>query len=154
MSDVGVKLNWAGGLSFTGTNAGRLETVIDSKGQAGASPVELLLEALGACSAIDVVVILNKQKTPPERMEISVEGDRHTPEPKYITGVTMRFDVWGGGIKPEKLERAINLSIGKYCSVYHSLRPDMKLHTEYRIHTPGAEAAGEYRKVRLVFNED
>ena len=50
MSDLTVKLNWNGGLRFTGVNAGGIETAIDGDSQSGASPVELLLEALGACA--------------------------------------------------------------------------------------------------------
>ncbi len=150
MSDVTVKLNWHGGLKFTAVNAGGMETVLDGNKETGASPVELLVEALGACAAIDVVVILEKQKTPAERLELSLAGTRHSPEPRYLTDVQIRFDVWGDGLKPEKLARAISLSIGKYCSVYHSLRPDLKLQSEFRIHPPGAEAAGVYQPVEMA----
>ena len=144
MSDVAVKLNWNGGMKFTGLNATGFETIIDGDRQSGANPVEILLEALGACTAIDIVVILEKQKTPAERMEVTLEGNRHSSDPRYYTNVRLRFDLWGHGIKQEKLERAINLSIGKYCSVYHSLRADLKLQTEYRIHAPNQDATGEY----------
>src|SRR5215510_966046 len=150
MSDTKVKLNWESGSRFTGVNAGGLETVIDGDRQSGASPVELLLEALGACSAIDVVSILGKMRTPAAKLEVTLEADRHTPEPRYLTSVRMLFDVWGEGIKPDKLDRAINLSIGKYCSVYHSLRGDMKLQPQFRIHAPGAEASGEYKAVVMA----
>jgi putative redox protein len=144
MSDVTVKLTWNGGLKFTGVSAGGIETALDGDKQSGASPVEILLKALGACAAIDVVVILDKQKTPVQRLEITLEGDRHQPEPRYFTAVRLCFDVWGDGIKPDKLERAIRLSIGKYCSVYHSLRRDLTLTPAYRIHAPNADAAGNY----------
>jgi len=147
MSDVNVKLTWSGGLKFAGINAGGIETAIDGDKASGASPVEILLEALGACAAIDVVVILDKQKTPAQRLEITLEGERHRAEPRYFTDVRLRFDLWGEGIKPDKLERAINLSIGKYCSVYHSLRRDLAVRPEYRIHAPNAEATGEYAVV-------
>jgi putative redox protein len=64
MSDLTVKLNWNGGLRFTGLNAGGIETAIDGDSQSGASPVELLLEALGACVSVDVVLIMEKMRTP------------------------------------------------------------------------------------------
>jgi putative redox protein len=149
MSDVTVKLNWNGGLKFTGINAGRIETVIDGNHADGASPVELLLEALGACSAVDVVVIMEKVRTPLQRLEVVVDGDRRSSEPRYFENVRVKFDAWGEGISPDKLQRAINLSIGKYCSVYHSLRTDLKLQAQYRIHAPEAEAAGEYEIVEM-----
>src|SRR5262245_44761276 len=150
MSDLTVKLNWNGGLKFTGVNAGGLETAIDSDKQSGASPVELLLEALGACASVDVVVILEKSRTPATKFEVTLDGDRHTPEPRYLTEVRMLFDVWGEGIKPDKLARAINLSIGKYCSVYHSLRDDLKVRPQFRIHASGADASGDYQSVEMA----
>lgn len=149
MSDVTVKLNWNGGLKFTGINAGRIETVIDGNHVDGASPVELLLEAVGACSAVDVVVIMEKVRTPLERLEVIVDGDRRQTEPRYFQSVQIKFDAWGDGVNPEKLARAINLSIGKYCSVYHSLRTDLKLQAEYRIHAATADASGDYEIVEM-----
>src|SRR5215470_15729631 len=145
MSDLTVKLNWNGGMVFTGENAGALVTAIDGDKQLGPSPVELLLEALGACVSVDVVVILEKSRTPATKFEVTLEGDRHSPEPRYLTEVRLLFDVWGEGIKPDKLARAINLSIGKYCSVYHSLRNDLIVQPQFRIHAIGAEASGEYQ---------
>jgi putative redox protein len=150
MSDLTVKLYWNGGLSFSGESAGGFETVIDGDKQSGASPVDLLLEALGACVSVDVVVILEKSRTPATKFEVTLEGDRHSPEPRYLTGVLMLFDVWGDAINPDKLVRAINLSIAKYCSVYHSLRGDLKLQPRFRIHTTGAEAAGNYQAVEMA----
>lgn len=149
MSDVTVKLNWNGGLKFTGINAGRIETVIDGDHVDGASPVELLLEALGACSAVDVVVIMEKVKTPVQRLEVVLDGDRRSSEPRYFESVRIKFDAWGEGISPEKLARAINLSIGKYCSVYHSLRTDLKLLAQFRIHAAETEASGDYQTVEM-----
>ena len=58
MNDLAVKLKWNGGSRFTGVNAGGIETAIDADKQSGASPAELLLEALGACASADVVSIL------------------------------------------------------------------------------------------------
>jgi putative redox protein len=150
MSDLTAKLSWDGGLRFTGVNAGGIETGIDGDKQSGASPVELLLEALGACSSVDVVTILEKVRTPATKFEVTLEADRNQTEPRYLTGAKMMFDVWGDGIAPDKLVRAINLSISKYCSVYHSLRDDMKLQPLYRIHATGAEASGDYQVVEMA----
>jgi putative redox protein len=145
MSDVTVKLNWDGGSKFTGVNVNGDKTVIDGDRKDGPNPVEVLLEALGACTAVDVVIIMGKVRTPLQRLEVTLEGNRHSPEPRYFTDVRVLFDAWGESVKPEKLSRAIKLSLEKYCSVYHSLRPDLILQTAFRIHAPGAEAAGEYR---------
>ncbi|MGE0103100.1 MAG: OsmC family protein [Blastocatellales bacterium] len=149
MSDVKIRMNWDGGLKFTGLTANGHETRIDGDKEAGPTPMELLLEAIGSCSAIDVVVIMEKVRTPLQKLEISLEGNRHNPEPRYYTDVRMNFDAWGEGINHDKLERAINLSIVKYCSVFHSLRPDTKFEVGFRVHESGAEAAGDYRPVGL-----
>jgi len=150
MSDLTVKLNWNGGLRFTGVNAGGIETAIDGDSKSGASPVELLLEALGACVSVDVVLILKKMRAPALKVEVTLEADRHRKEPRYLTTAQMSFDVWGDGVTPDKLIRAINLSISKYCSVYHSLRDDLKLQSQFRIHATGAQASGDYLVVEMA----
>ena len=81
-----------------------------------------------------MVSILEKMRTPAAKFEVTLDADRHRTEPRYLTGARMLFDVWGDGITPDKLVRAINLSISKYCSVYHSLRDDLKLRPQFRIH--------------------
>ena len=150
MSDLTVKLNWNGELKFTGVNAGRIETAIDGGSKSGASPVELLLEALGACVSVNVVLILEKMRTPASKVEVTLEADRRQTEPRYLTNARISFDVWGEGVTPDKLIRAINLSISKYCSVYHSLRDDLKLQSLFRIHATGAETSGDYQVVEMA----
>jgi putative redox protein len=147
MSDVSVKLTRIEGMKFTGVNSAGHETITDGEKKTAASPVEMLLESLGGCTGSDIVLILDKMRTPAERLEIAIEGDRRQTEPRYFTDLRLRFDVWGGEIDPEKMARAVRLSLEKYCSVFHSLRADLKTTAEFRIHAPGAEAAGEYRIV-------
>jgi putative redox protein len=153
MSDVTTKVVWTGEQRFTATNADGLETVIDGKRQVGPSPVEVLVEALGACTAVDVVLIMEKVRTPLSRLEVTLVGDRHSSEPRYLLSARVRFDLWGEGLKPTQVERAISLSFDKYCSVYHSLRPDLKARAEYRLHGTGAVASGEYQAVGLAVRD-
>ena len=153
MSDMTAKLVWTGDQTFTATNSAGLETRIDGTHYNAASPVEVLLEALGSCAAIDVVIILEKMRTPATRLEVTLEADRHSPEPRYLTRVRLLFDVWGDGIRNDKLSRAIDLAITRYCSVYHSLRKDLVLLAQYRIHLAQAEGAGEYVTVTLETEE-
>ena len=149
MSDMTAKLIWQNRLAFKGISQTGHETIIDGNRQTAASPMDLLLEAVGSCSAIDVVMILDKQRTPLSRFEISLESDRHSPEPRYYTAIRVRFDLWGDGLKPDKVARAISLSLAKYCSVFHSLRKDLQLTPEFRIHAADAEAAGEYQAAQI-----
>ena len=149
MSDVTVKLNWTGGQAFTAVNSAGIETVMDGNRQAGASPVEILMEALGACSAIDVVVIMEKVRTPLQKLEVVVDADRRPTEPRYVENVRIAFDAWGDGVNYDKLARAINLSIGKYCSVFHLLRTDLKLIAKFRVHSSDSTASGDYQEVEM-----
>lgn len=149
MGDVTVKLNWTGGLAFSAVNSTGIETVLDGNRQAGASPVEIMIEALGACSAIDVVVIMEKVKTPLQKLEVVVEAERRATEPRYVESAQIAFDAWGEGINTDKLARAINLSIGKYCSVFHSLRTDLKLVAKFRVHAADAAVSGDYQEVEM-----
>ncbi|MFN0123154.1 MAG: OsmC family protein [Blastocatellia bacterium] len=149
MAEITATLRWQGGLHFTGMNQAGLHTSLDGNRTHGASPMDLLLEAVGACAAIDVVIILEKQRMPPVKFEISLTGARHMPEPGYFTEVTANFDLWGEGLGGDKVARAIALSFAKYCSVFHSLRKDLALTAQYRLHASGAAAAGEYHKVVL-----
>jgi putative redox protein len=144
------KLIWKSELNFTGQNAKGLTTPIDGNTESGPSPMELLLEAVGGCSAIDVVLILQKMREPFDRLEVTLEGGRNGTEPKYFTAITVYFDVWGDGISNDKVARAINLSFAKYCSVFHSLRQDLQLAAQFRIHAAQAEAAGEYKIVEIT----
>lgn len=149
MADVATSIVWEGGLKFTGKNAKGHTTAFDGKTLDAASPVEILLEALGACTAVDIVIVLEKRRTPAARIEVTLEGDRHSPEPRYFTAVRPRFDIWGDGIKPTAIAQALRLSFTKYCSVYHSLRNDLVLQPTFRVHAAGAEAAGEYTVLEM-----
>lgn len=109
-----------------------------------------MLEASGSCTTTDVVSILEKVREPLARLEITLEADRHSPEPRYLTAVRVRFDVWGDGLNPDKVRRAIGLSSARYCSVYYSLRPDLKLRPEFRLHDSGQKGAGQYQPVEMA----
>ena len=148
MNQVEAKVIWKGSMRFAGANGQNGETIIDGNREVGPTPLELLLQALVSCASTDVVNILQKMQQPLERFEISASGERHSPEPRYLVGVRVRFDLWGQGLDPAKVERSIGLSLSKYCSVYHSLRPDINFEVLYRIRDH-EEAAGEYRPLLL-----
>lgn len=124
-----VGLRWTGeGLRFIGGAEGGPETVLESAGKDAPSPTQLLLLSLAGCMSIDVVDILRKSRVPLEALEVGVEGDRAPEHPKRFTAVRLVFSL--RGVEPEhdaKLQRAIDLSREKYCSVLHTLRPDLAL---------------------------
>ena len=82
--------------------------------------------SLGGCMGIDIQAILEKGRIPIETLEVSMEGDRAGSLPKRFTAVRMTVRIQGPqeGDLP-KVERAVQLSRDKYCSVFHSLQPDL-----------------------------
>src|SRR5437660_232053 len=131
MSDV--RLNWEGGLKFAATGSANVSVQIDGDRQEGTSPMELLLEALGGCTSIDIVAILEKMRQPLERFEIGLSGTRRDEDPKSFTAIELVFNLWGEGLEKERVGRAVELSLNKYCSVFHSLSKDIKLTTKIKI---------------------
>lgn len=128
MSDVSVEVRWDEGLRFEGVGRSGIPVVMDSGGAAGASPVEALLMALASCMGIDIVDMLNKMRVPFTGLRVEVEGDRRADPPRRFTAV--RLVCHAEGIAEEagpKLQRAVDLSRDKYCSVLHTLQPDLDL---------------------------
>ncbi|MEI2298480.1 OsmC family protein [Ensifer sp. MJa1] len=82
----------------------------------GPSPMELVLIGTGGCSAYDVVHILEKGREPVEDCVVELDADRAETEPRVFTRIHMHFIVKGRGLALNKVERAISLSIEKYCS--------------------------------------
>ena len=101
----------------------RLDNSPDHGGQNfGIRPMQMVLMGLGACSGIDVVSILKKQRQTIDRYHLVVEGEREKEkEPSLWTNIQMSFEL-DGTIEPEKAKRACQLSIEKYCSVAETLR--------------------------------
>ena len=103
---------------------------------AGPSPKELVLIALAGCTANDVVPILKKKKVPLDNLEIKVTGLEKDEHPKVFTDIHVEYIFYGDGIRPADVERAIELSTTKYCSVHAMLSPAANLTHSYRIEVP------------------
>lgn len=101
-------------------------------GWAGVKPSDLLLMSVAACAAYDVVEILTKQREPLEDLKIFCSGE-HQDEPPYtFTCLHLTYEVTGA-VNPEKLQRAIQLSEDKYCSVISTLRAGVSVTSEYKL---------------------
>ncbi len=120
--------------NFEATNEDGNSVLIDASSYIGGHnkgmrPMQLLLAAIGGCSAIDIVSILRKQKQEVDSFEIVVDGDR---EPIGVEGyslfktIEVNF-ILKGNIDIEKAERAVKLSMEKYCSVTKTLEPTAKI---------------------------
>jgi len=106
-----------------------------SKGEGtGARPLEVFLQALAACTAMDVVSVLEKKRQPFTALEIEVCAQQREDEyPRIYTDIELVYVVRGEGVAPQALERAIELSEGKYCSVRGMLGPQVRVATSFRI---------------------
>lgn len=100
---------------------------------AGSSPKELLLMALGGCTASDVIPILKKKRTPVDRVEIHLNGTVRDEHPQVFTDIQIEYVFHGNGIPAEDVERAIALSTTKYCSVSAMLKDSVNITHSYRI---------------------
>lgn len=102
----------------------------------GFSPMQLLLAGAGGCSAIDIIGILEKQKQDLQGLEVVVDGDRQKTE-TYSEFKTIHMHyVFTGNLDERKVERAISLSLEKYCSVSKALEKTSEITHSYEINTP------------------
>ena len=124
ITHVPIQIDWAGGLQFDGGRLDGPKIRIDGDTRTGPSPFDALLAALAACAATDVVTIMEKQRTPLKSLSVRVEAQRVAIIPRRLASAVLHFTLEGAGITPEKAERAVELSVTKYCSVGSSLRTD------------------------------
>ena len=124
-------LTWDKDLIFVGRTNRGYEVEYDAQQQWGCSPTETLLLSVAGCMGIDMVSFLKKMKCEITSYKMDIMGERNPTPPQYYTSIDMVITMAGSGLTPKKIERAIALSQEKYCSVYHSLRKDMKVKVEY-----------------------
>lgn len=124
-----VRLRWAGeGLLFRGGPDGGAEIVVDGDTKQGQAPMQLLLMSLAGCMAIDVCMILEKSRVPLESLEVEAIGTRADDVPRRFDTIELVYTLGGPGEEHrDKVDRAIELSREKYCSVLHTLDPDLEL---------------------------
>lgn len=115
---------WRGDLRFDAGIGGRTQA-IDGNSKTAPSPVETLLNSVGTCAGSDVVDILAKQRTPVSKLEVDVMATRRAEFPRRVMTLEVTFTVEGKGIEVAQAERAIALSIEKYCTVAASLAGDI-----------------------------
>jgi putative redox protein len=120
-------LTWAGGLVFEGGEAGGARTAIDGDNAAAPGPMLTLLLAAASCSGGDVVTILEKMRVKLLEFRIEVAGERREEDPRRYTSIHLGYHLRGVGLDQAKASRAIDLSVTKYCSVLHSLAPDIRI---------------------------
>ena len=110
------------GMHFQGEGSSKVITNIDSSTTAGGSghgsnPMELLLMLIAGCSGMDIVSILGKMQIKVQRFEMTVEGERASDHPRVFNDIEVVYKFWGESLPEEKIQRAVQLSMSKYCSV-------------------------------------
>jgi putative redox protein len=126
-----LELIWEHDLVMQG-RSGNASIVLDSAGQAGPSPVQALAFGLAGCMGMDVVYILRKGRLDLKGLKVSMSAERAPDDPHRITAVAIDFTVTGD-VPRDQIQRAIDLSHEKYCSVWHSMRQDIAFTSSFSV---------------------
>ena len=132
-----IQLRWVEDKVFLGTDSNRHSIAIgrtagDHNPWIGVKPSDLLLMAAASCAAFDVIEILQKQRESIRDLHIECSGDQLSQPPYSFVNIHNHYIVFGE-VNPQKLEKAIQLSEDKYCSVISSLRPQVKVTSDFEI---------------------
>ena len=127
-------VKWVGDEKFLATMPSGKGVQIDagSTHEGGPGPMELLLGALGACTSVDVILILEKKRLKLESLEVSVSGERATEPPQVWTKIEIVYRL-SGTLEEKAVRDAIELSQNKYCSVAAMLGKTAKISYRYEI---------------------
>jgi len=126
-------LTWDKDLIFVGRTQRGYEIDFDAKVEWGCMPTESLMLSLAGCMGIDVLSFLKKMRVEVKSFKIDISGDRNPTPPQFYKAMQMHITIAGDNVTPKKMDRVISLSHEKYCSVFHSLRKDMKITVDYTI---------------------
>ena len=131
-------VTWVGKRTFIGTTESGHSIAFgaaygDDGAKPGPSPMELLLLGTGGCSAFDVVLILERGREPVTDVRVEIEAERATTDPKVFVKLHLHFVIEGKGLNPAKVDRAVNLSIEKYCSASAMMAATATLTHDYEI---------------------
>jgi putative redox protein len=124
-ADLKIGVRWTGGLAFDAGPQGLTTLHIDGDSKNAPSPPETLLCALATCTAVDVVLILEKRRTPVESLAMDVVAERAESAPRRLVKAHLGYRIRGKGIERGHALRAIELAVTKYCTVRDTLDPEM-----------------------------
>ena len=128
-----VVTSWKGGLTFESDNpSGKtliLDTDVEGQVRKGLSPKAMMLSSLAGCSGLDVLSILDKMKVEVEDFKIEVIGELTDQHPKYYHKVMVNYYFYGNNLNEERCQRAVQLSVDKYCGVMEMFRQFADLQT-------------------------
>jgi putative redox protein len=135
---VEARVHLINGMQFEGTASSGHTLTMDADDASGGQnkgfrPMELLLVGFGGCTGMDVISILRKKRQNIAGLEMNVKGERAETHPHVYTDVHIEYVVKGKGVESQAVERAISLTLEKYCSVGATLAKTGRITSSYRI---------------------
>ena len=129
-----VEVTWVQNEQFVGTDSTKHSIVLSTGHEGtGSKPSDLLLIALGACSAVDVVNILNKKRQKLTGLQVHVSGEQDADPPWTFRKIHVEYAVHGKGLSEKAVQQAIELSEGKYCSVAATVRGVAEITSSFQV---------------------
>lgn len=133
-----ITTTWKGGLLFDSDNPSNhhvlMDTIVEGKERQGLSPKAMMLSSLAGCSGLDVVSILEKMKIEVDDFKMEVEGELTEEHPKYYKTVWVTYHFTGTDLNEEKINRAVQLSVEKYCGVMEMFRQFADVKIDIKFH--------------------
>ena len=135
------QLRWLGpDMQLEGTTASgkivKLDSTSEHAAALGPSPLELVLQALGGCTTMDIVSILQKMRRTITALTLDINAERREEYPRIFTHIHLLYKLISPDVTENELARAIKLSEEKYCSVSGMLRPTVNITTSYELRRP------------------
>jgi len=134
-----VSIDYIKGKQFHGNGSSEFPTVIDSKISSGgtglgSTPMELLLMSLASCSGMDIVPILEKKQIIFEKFKVSVSGEQSEETPRVFTSINITYHFWGDKLPENRIYKAIDLVLQKYCPIAVMMKKVATLNVEVCCH--------------------
>lgn len=134
-----ITTEWKGGMTFESDNPSGISVVMDTAIEGtnhrnGLSPKAMMLSSLAGCTGLDVVSVLDKMRISDYKFKMVVEGDLTEEHPKYYHQVRLGYHFYGNDLNEEKFNKAVDLSVEKYCGVMEMFRQFSNLDISIHFH--------------------
>jgi putative redox protein len=134
-----VTTHWKGGMQFESDNPSGKTIIMDtdvagSDVRFGLSPKAMMLSSLAGCTGLDIVSVLEKMKVNDYDLKMVIEGELTDEHPKYYDAVTIDYHFYGDNLNEKKINKAVDLSVEKYCGVMEMFRRFATIKTNIYIH--------------------
>lgn len=130
-----ITTKWLGGMAFeTNNTSGNSFKIEDAENSDGLRPKSLMLSALAGCSGLDVASLIKKMKLDVNTFQIDTIANMTDEHPKHYDAVLVEYHFYGSNLNEKKLQRAVDLSVEKYCGVFEMFRQFAKMETKTIFH--------------------